>query len=586
MFKRFPVWGLLLVGILSTSLLLGACGDSAATPTPAAKQGGTGLASVKSNLTLGLKSPLADSFPSDTALYISVNTDTNSDQIKGWQKIITYLSGIPEVKAALPQLDVLASAKMGSYDADIKPWLGSELAIGLNDVNAVANLILASNSGATPSLDIPVLAAVSITDKAKLEAFITKLLTNLDVTATTETYNGFTLKNVSVAPITLSIGYNDKKLFIGGSPAIVKAAIDRTADKSLAGNDQYKLVASKLSTGYLAFIYADIQGALKSLNSNPNIQKLLNGTSLSSLNLDYVGGLGVTTGTATDGFRIDVYQSYLADKVPADVKTQLTKPANPSTIISALPDKTFLFGNGQDGKSAYATFLKSLSTMGTQSQQVTDGIKKFETDTGLSIQNDIVSLFPGEFAVFAQPLSGYTASSSSSLPLSIGALTKVTDKVAAQASIDKIAAALEKASTSSTNPVKFQPKTVNGVNIKQATVKDSNSSLNLGVTGDYAFFSTSEDQTKAIIDSVKANKTTFAQFTSVQNNLPANNQGYGYIDLQQVISLAISTLPADQVAQVKTYTDKLTAFKAIGITASQSATENVSSIYIYFPDIK
>ncbi|MEI6044479.1 MAG: DUF3352 domain-containing protein [Chloroflexota bacterium] len=587
MFKRFSRWSLLLVALLSISLVLGACGDLTSEAP----------ANVKSSPNLGVKSALAESFPQDTALYISLNTDTSSNQIKGWQKVTDYLSAIPEVKDALPKLDVLAQFDLGSFETTIKPWLGNELALGLTDLNTLANL--ASSKDKIPSGEIPLLLAAPVKDKAKLETFVTDFLAKLNLTAETEIYNGATLKNISLFTIVLSIGYSDSKLFIGGSPALVKAALDRTTDKSLASTDSYKKVTAKLPADYLAFIYGDVQGAIKTLNSNPNIQKAftsdpkiqdaLKGVTFNPADFEYLGNVGVTLAIAPGGFRIDAYQPYQSDKASADVKTRLSKPANPNTILNVLPENTFFFATGQDGKSGYADFAKKAAAMGEQSKQITDGIQKFETTSGLNIQNDLASLFPDEFVLFAQPVKGYTQGDKQSLPLGIGLLTKVSDKAVAQANLDKITAAIAKADTK--NELKFQPKTIGGVTFQQAVKPGGNLTLNLGIANGYAFFSSSEEQTQAIIDSVNG-KGTFLKgvnatnFNQVKESLPQNNRGYLYLDLQQSVALALATLPVDQATKTKAYTDKLTAFKALGFASSQTQTEVAASLFLSFPEVK
>jgi len=159
----------------------------------------------------------------------------------------------------------------------------------------------------------------------------------------------------------------------------------------------------------------------------------------------------------------------------------------------------------------------------------------------------------------------------------------------AQAKLDKITAAIAKADTK--NELKFQPKTIGGVTFQQAVKPGGNLTLNLGIANGYAFFSSSEEQTQAIIDSVNG-KGTFLKgvnatnFNQVKESLPQNNRGYLYLDLQQSVALALATLPVDQATKTKAYTDKLTAFKALGFASSQTQTEVAASLFLSFPEVK
>lgn len=591
MLKRFRVWSFFLVALLSSALLLGACGYMTSTPAPAATVSqGLSLASVKSQPALGVNSALAQNFPADTGIYVSLNTDSSSDQATRWQKVTQYLSNIPGVKDAMPTTGLPLQADMGNYETDIKPWLGNEVALGVTDLAALSNLASGMSGGKMPTTgNIPVLLAASVKDKAKLETYINDTLSKSNLTATTETYNGATLRNINLFILTISIGYNDSKLFIGGSPAIVKAAFDQPASASLAGNDKFKTVAAKLPAANMAFFYGDVPNLVKTLNSNPDVQKALNGASFSSLGLDYMGSAGATLAMDKEGMRVDSYQTYDGSKAPAEVQTRLNKGANPNTILNVLPEKTFFFVNGRDGKSAYENFVKSTTYLGDQGKQITDGIKQFETESGLNVQNDLASLFPAEFALFAQSVSGYVQGDKNTLPVGIGFLTKVSDKASAQTSLDKIAAAVEKGDKN--GEIKFQSKTVNGVNLKQAVKPGGNISLNLGIVKDYAFFSASEEQTQAIIDAVNGGKSFLkgpnaANFTAVRDNLLKANQGYGYLDLQEAVAAGLTTLPADQLTKTKATTDKLTEFKAAGFAFNQSLTEGVATLYLHFPGIK
>jgi hypothetical protein len=76
-------------------------------------------------------------------------------------------------------------------------------------------------------------------------------------------------------------------------------------------------------------------------------------------------------------------------------------------------------------------------------------------------------------------------------------LTKVSNKAAAQANLDKIAAAIEKSDKK--GEIKFQPKTVDGVTFKQATKPASNIAPSLGAISDYVFLRSSDEQAQAII---------------------------------------------------------------------------------------
>lgn len=575
---------LLLVAVLCFSVVLVACGDN--TATPATNQDNQGQ---NAQVSTGVSSALAGSFPDTTAFYLTLNTDTSSDQIKSWQKMVDYLSAIPEVKVLFSNADLLALAKLGTYDTDIKPWIGKELALGVTDLNAIASMVNGATSGsgaAAPSGDIPVLLAASVTDQAKADAFVTSLSGKIGLQPTKDTYKGANLYSFNAGFFTVSAAVAKDKLFIGGGDAIVKAALDRTADKSLSSNAQYKAVSEKLPKGNLGYAYLDFQTIVKALNSNPQAKQFTD--SLKSTSLDYAGGLGLTFATADEGFRIDAYQTYLTDKTPKAVADQLGKGANPNNILKAIPEKSIFFLNSRDAASSYDMLINSLKSMGSTAGTSTDvdkSIAEFETATGLSIKNDIVSLFSGEFGLFVTPQPD-----NKTVPVGVGLVADAGDKAATQAKLDKITAAVEK---SGEGKIKFESKTNGSTTYKRAAdqVSGSDVTINLGIAGNYVFFTVGDGATADLITSATGGKSILdgvnsANFNKVKSVLPGSNQGYVYVDIQGVTNLATAAIPAEQSKQVKNYTDKLTKLYSLGSATTQTVSGSYTTVYIYFPVMK
>jgi hypothetical protein len=587
MLKHLSKWNFLVVALLSLSVLLAACGDEATPtqtipPTPTKPASKTGL-----NIPTGAKTSLAANFPDTTTLFISINTNTTSGQIKGWQKIIEYLAQIPEIKMVTQNMDLLALGQIGTYDGDIKPWIGNELNIGLTDVNTVVNL--ATGTGTANSSELPVLIGASVTDQTKADAFIAKLSSKLTGSGleapTKETYKDATLYTFNLGIASVVAGLSKDKLFIGGGPALVKGAFDQASDKSLANNAQFKNVTGNLPAENLAFAYLDYQTIIKTVTNNPQIKSAL--SSLNTTNLDYTAGVGVAFSTSTDGFRVDSYQSFQADKIPTAVSDILKKGANPNKLLTALPENTLAFVNSRDAASAYNSLITSVKQMGTTTADFDKGITQFEQQTGLSVQNDIVSLFGSEYGVFVSP-----EPSNKAVPVGFGLLTEATDKAGTQTKLDKIANAIEQ---NAKGQVAWTSKTTGSTTFKTAKITDAKSNItvsaNIGIAGNYAFFTLGDDTTGSMITAATggANFTTGASkanFDKVKSNLPTDNTGYMYLDVQAVIKLATANVPAGKTAdQVKAITDKLTKLYSISSATKQTLTpaESFSSVFIYFP---
>ena len=231
--------------------------------------------------------------------------------------------------------------------------------------------------------------------------------------------------------------------------------------------------------------------------------------------------------------------------------------------------------------------MTGLKQMGSTTADFDKGITQFEQQTGLSVQNDIVSLFGGEYGVFVSP-----EPSNKAVPVGFGLLTEATDKAGTQTKLDKIANAIEQ---NAKGQVTWASKTTGSTTYKTAKITDANSNItvsaNIGVAGNYAFFTLGDDTTGSMITAATggANFTTGAgkaNFDKVKANLPNDNTGYFYLDIQAIIKLATANLPAGKTAdQVKAITDKLTKLYAISSATKQTLTpaESFSSVFIYFP---
>jgi len=326
--------------------------------------------------------------------------------------------------------------------------------------------------------------------------------------------------------------------------------------------------------------------------NNPLVQQsfkqLGTDTSTYLTNLAYLDSLGMTFSTNADGFLVSTYGLLQVDKESAAAKASLSNTTNPSNVLKALPANTLAFFNVQNLAASYDTLTNSFSSMGTQGKQITDGIAQFEQSSGLSVKNDILSLFKGETAMYVTSQS--QVNHPKDLPVGIGLLTAVSgDKAAAQASLDKITTTLE---TAAKGQVKFESHTANGVTYKTAGITGTSSTaLNVGIVGNYIFLSVDNDLAASVLTAATTGGTNFtngpnaANFSKTQASLVSDNTGYFYVDIQQVLGL-LNALPADQQAQVKAYTDKLSQLKALGFASHSSTTESSSSFFLYFPVTK
>lgn len=609
MLKKYSQVSLLLTLLMSVSLLFGACGDITATPA-ANSQTSTKLASL--SVPTGVTSQLATAFPGDTQIYLTLNTNSSSDQVAAWQKIVAYLDNIPQVKQVFDNVDVAKALGVGNYATDVKPWIGSEAALGIIDTKSLVGLVgsMSASMGnakpgstATPSTTpstnssstlaaitdlekTPLLLGATVTNRTAADAFAQKFLAKfaMGATPTSSTYNGATLYQLT-GFVPLTVGLNDKEILLSTNADIVKAALDRTAGQGLDGSNSFKQIETNLPTANLGFVYLNSQSVISTVLGDANVQKMLSQAGNSNLvaNYQYYDSTGLSFSTTSNGFLVDSYSTLLQDKEPANVKSMLSRQPNVSTILNVLPASTFAFANEQKLSDSYNNIISTLNSMGTQGTKITDEIKQFEQNSGLSINNDILPLFQGESAFFVNTQS--QVDHPKDLPVGLGIVSEASDANAASASITKIVAAIQKASN---GKLTFQSKTTDGVTYQTAGVPNTSSTyLSLGVAGKYVFLSVDNQAAAPVITSATGganfnSSSSAILFKTTQGSLVGDNQGYFFVDLQQAFGL-VNALPANDQTQVKPYLDKLTQLKAVAAASQVSPTATHSTLFIYFP---
>ena len=596
-FRAFSIAALVLIGFLAS-----ACGDSA-TPVADANAKTSGIPGMK----VGIDSKLAKSFPSTTSVYIDFGTKSDSSNVKNWQRMLTYLKGVPQVGDTFKSLDGQLNGVV-TYDADIQPWLGDEVAFGITDIKSLGDSVsgllgpllggsMSGNTGNATAGDLSILLQASVKDKTKAQNFVKKLLNlasnvNGGQPLPTQSVN---YKNVELTQLnlgqglpTLVYGVTDDRLMFG-TEKTVRGAIDQNGN-GLDTNANFKKVASKLPNEFLGFFYFDYEQIIKTVLNSPMVQQSLSGVNPACLaSLQTLGGVGATASAVDEGFRFDSYLGYTANLTAEQKKTIEAAKNTPNKIAERLPDGSLAVLNSFDLSTFYNQTITGLTSSSSNCQpsggtsiDYNKTIKDAEDQIGLSFKDDITSWITDEYAVFLAPTK---TTGNGQTPVGGAFVAKVSDKTVAQQKLDKIINAIQ---TKANPPVTFSPKTINGASFKSATSGEGASAvtINIGLVGDYAVVGVTDDVTASAVDAIngKATLNTSDNYKKATGGVYSPFRALFFFDIQKIIQAVQASLPTDQRAEIQNITSKLTAIKAAAASVAVDGTDgSYTSFYLYFP---
>jgi Protein of unknown function (DUF3352) len=187
--------------------------------------------------------------PADAVVYTELRIDLPGDQR---QKLASFLAAFPSFKdqsAIEPKIDELfdrvvrkATEDKQTWTADIKPWFGGQVGLGVG---------LPENVGAmTAATADTSLAVFTITDRAKATAWLTSTLES--ATINRSTYGDADLFVPAAGGDAWAIGINDK-VMVAGSTAAVKAAIDTSGKSAFNQNDDVKAALATVDKDFVMF---------------------------------------------------------------------------------------------------------------------------------------------------------------------------------------------------------------------------------------------------------------------------------------------------------------------------------------------
>lgn len=446
--------------------------------------------------------------PADVTLYANVYLQPSTGQQMNLQDLISRFPGFTDRATVGDKLDELAQRLLGAnkvdYRADLKPWLGDQLAVAAQGTAAKAG-------------EAVVIAAVK--DRKAAEAALARITGRSGQVYVHKAYDGVDLL---VGP-SATYGFVNEMLVVGQTADRVHVVVDVAHGRARSLLTQATFVEAMrgLPTDYLASVYVDLPAAA---GGNPVVPAAAK-----------VGGVAAVVVAQSQGVRLVGQSSVLA--VPSASPGGSFSAAGIPTLSGFMPTGTqaevTVFGL-QQILAQVETQLGAEPSTKSVASQLSQLRALAALGLGIDIDRDLLPLLDGETALGV-------ASATTNPPRGV-LLLRPRDGAAARAALDRVRDALAgrggQVSTTSVQGVQVTTLIIPGATTVAYAVKDGVAILGL-----------SSDDVSASL-AAQAGGKTLAASAAYRDAFSASGNRAGaemYVDAAPFVAPAITalTLPSE-----------------------------------------
>jgi hypothetical protein len=422
-----------------------------------------------------------------------------------------------------------------SYEKDVQPWLGSQLAAAGNFDGGNAVFLLASKDDSAAR---HTLAALRSGPQGSKYGW------------TDGDYHGVTVS--SGTPRTTSetqkVVYTlvDHVAVLGTNATLVDAVVDAAQGRhaALPSDGRFTQTMRQLPSDRLGFVYVDGPAVARQLRSSSGLSSSNQSPGLGQAlsQLDALRGIGVALTVQSGSVTADATVSLDPGKLDADTRRQLTSAPHDSAALSFVPAHAYGFVATTGLQSATRALSDYLDRGDPSNRQTAERL-------GLLGSNGVLAHLTGDLAVEVGPGSGRFPG---------GALLLGTsDEAGMSAFLDRaagLAAAATSSDTGTSSAVAPVPHTeaYHGVAVHWLTVpglEGSGVEPAYAVSGGMAIVASSPDEVKAVVDAhAGGGITSTATFIAASHAAPGPGTTM-YLDLGAITGAVRKALPAQALPE-------------------------------------
>ncbi|MEX1248762.1 MAG: DUF3352 domain-containing protein, partial [Anaerolineales bacterium] len=330
----------------------------------------------------GVVDPIARYVPADAVLYVSIDLDELSSA--EMEEIVTAFQAASGAPATTEDFDLIKQSFEGSvdvdYDADIAPWLGSQVGLGLLDLNM----------GALTGFSTPqFLVGIQSTNSEAADAFIAKAVANAEAngeTVTSTDVRGTQVYVIEQSFSTQAMARAGGIVFLADSAETIETALTLNATDSMGSSGSYRDSTRELPGGRMVTAYMNMGAYMEALGS----MSLGMGLPASSSGLE---GSSVAMGVSVvpEGIQMDI--AVVVDESAASpaMLEAYQAESHEAETVSRYPEDTLLFA-GVGGAGGYdpETLRETMGEEQYQSYQ--DSMQMLQAMLGIDVENLLIAV--------------------------------------------------------------------------------------------------------------------------------------------------------------------------------------------------
>jgi hypothetical protein len=511
--------------------------------------------------------------PADMTFFVSIDMDI--EDRAGYKHLAEVYGDIPEVEDAMDDFLGQMEDELGmSYEDDIKPWLGPELAVG---IASLQNALI----GGEPV----VIIAAGTRDKKASDVFLEEMLEYLEAAGYDigdEVYQKvdyYVAEPENEWETPLILGTVKRFVILTMDEDAMQDVIDAAKGKSdsLADNERYTKLVGALPGGAVACAFFNIgdlievglQGFEEGLET-PGLDL----PSKTTDQLEAFQAVGLALDLTREGIQFDFAATFDPDALSPEMLDSLQAKASANRILKRVPDDALGFLSGQNLAAVWKSALASLKEAPDVEQQLGD----FGDQMGLDLDEELLNWLPGEYAVALLEAKGVA-----DVPAGGFAVFEIDDREEAEDALEDILGAVKEFAY-----LEFNEQDIGGVEMQVVVDPDSEGViLGYGFTDKHLVIGFTEDALAAAagddIGPIVADET----FKKVQKHLPSKTGGYLYVNVEAALRLAYKNMPDMERKEFdESARPFLEPIKAMGVAAPPAdAKKGVSlgTLFLYIP---
>jgi Protein of unknown function (DUF3352) len=318
--------------------------------------------------------------PEDAFVYANAWLDPSRNQKRAIRDLLEKFERAPTPDDAVNALVDLIDeglAEVGlTFEADVDPWLGRQVAFYASDVDS----------------SVPTLAAlVETTDTGATQDMIDEVAARRDLEPQERTYEGVDYQ--FYAEEQLATGFIGD-FWVVATEGGFEASVDASEGQSLADNDRFDRSTDRLTDDHLALFYFDSARLVEIARESGDL-------TAEDLEVFSTTGLGEQEPTAGIFAATDDSLFFeVASPVPEQVGSLLGSVRAPGLIPELPGDSWFAFGAADIGDTVN-DFLQAMAQADTPGIDIGLIEEQLAIETGLDLQDDLLS-WMGDVAVFVE----------------------------------------------------------------------------------------------------------------------------------------------------------------------------------------